>query len=62
MSRRRDVPDGEIDLCIAEPDDTEEMTEAEQAELDASLERSLEDIKAGRFRPAADVLADLRRK
>lgn len=56
------LPDGEIDLCIAEPDDMEEMTEAEQAELDASLKQSLEDIKAGRYRPAADVLADLRRK
>ena len=36
------LPDGEIELCIAEPDDMDEMTDAELAQLDESLQRTLE--------------------
>jgi hypothetical protein len=53
------LPDGEIDLCLAEPED--HMDDTEQARLNEALARGFESIKAGRFRPAADVLADLRR-
>jgi hypothetical protein len=53
------LPEGEVDLCLADPED--EMTEEELARLDEALARGFESIKAGRFRPAADVIADLRR-
>lgn len=52
-------PDGEVDLCLAETED--QMSEDELARLNEALARGFESIKAGRFRPAADVLADLRR-
>jgi len=54
------LPDGEVDLCIAEPDD--EMDADELARLNEALARGFESIKAGRFRPAADVISDLRRR
>jgi hypothetical protein len=37
------------------------MTGEALARLDEALARGFESIKAGRFRPAADVIADLRR-
>lgn len=52
------IPDGVLDLCIAEPED--EMSDEELARLTEALARGFESIKAGRFRPASDVLADLR--
>jgi S-adenosylmethionine:diacylglycerol 3-amino-3-carboxypropyl transferase len=54
------LPDGEVDLCIAEPDDV--MTDDELARLNDALTRGFESIKAGRFRSAADVISDLRRR
>lgn len=54
------LPDGEVDLCLAEPDD--ELDDEELARLNEALARGFESIKAGRFRPAADVIADLRGK
>lgn len=52
-------PEGEVDLCLAEPED--QMNDDELARLNEALTRGFEAIKAGRFRPAADVIADLRR-
>jgi hypothetical protein len=52
--------DGEIDLCFAEPDD--DMSTEELARLNAALARGFESIQAGRFRGAAEVIADLRRR
>ena len=52
-------PEGEVDLCLADPED--QMSDEELARLDDALARGFESIKAGRFRPAADVIADLRR-
>ena len=54
------LPDGEVDLCLADPDDG--MSDAEVERLNDALARGFEAIKAGRFRPAADVIADLRRR
>lgn len=54
------LPDGEVDLCIAEPDD--EMSADEVVRLNDALARGFESIKAGRFRSAADVISDLRRR
>ena len=52
-------PEGDVDVCLAEPED--DMTDAELARLNDALGRGFEAIKAGRFRPAADLIADLRR-
>jgi hypothetical protein len=54
------LPDGEVDLCLADPDD--DMTDEELARLNEALARGFESIKAGRFRPAAEVISDLRRR
>lgn len=54
------LPDGEVDLCIAEPED--EMSADELARLHEALARGFESIKAGRFRPASAVISDLRRR
>lgn len=53
------LPDGEVDLCLADPED--QMSDDELARLDTALTRGFESIKDGRFRAAADVIADLRR-
>jgi hypothetical protein len=54
------LPDGDLDLVLAEPED--EMSDAELARLNEALSRGFDAVKAGRFRPAADVSADLRGK
>lgn len=54
------LPEGEVGLALAEAKD--DMTEAELARLNDALERGFEAIKAGRFRPARDVIADLRQR
>ena len=57
------LPEGEVDLCLAErDDDMDDMSEADLARLNDALERGFEAIKAGRFRPARDVIADLRHR
>lgn len=52
------LPEGEVALADADDD----MTEAELARLNDALERGLESVKAGRFRPARDAIADLRQR
>jgi hypothetical protein len=54
------LPDGEHELCLAEPEDT--MTEAELEELNSALEAAWQSIKAGRYKPAQTVLAELRER
>jgi hypothetical protein len=54
------LPEAEVDLALADADD--DMTEAELARLNDALERGFEAINAGRFRPARDVVADLRQR
>jgi hypothetical protein len=54
------LPEGDLDLCIADPGD--EMGDEELARLNEALVRGFESIQAGRFRPVADVIADLRRR
>jgi hypothetical protein len=52
-------PEGEVELRLVEPEDR--MSEDELARLNEALERGFASIKAGRFRPVADVIAELRR-
>lgn len=52
------LPDGEVDLVLADEDD--DLSEAELRRLNDALDRGLESLKAGRFRPARDAVADLR--
>jgi S-adenosylmethionine:diacylglycerol 3-amino-3-carboxypropyl transferase len=54
------LPDGEVELCLADTED--KMSDDELARLNDALARGFESIKAGRFRPAAAVVADLRRR
>ena len=53
-------PEGDVDVRLAEADD--DMTADEAAQLDDVLNAGWRCIEDGRFRPAADVLADLRRR
>jgi hypothetical protein len=54
------LPDGDVDLCLA--DDGDAMSDDELALLNDALARGFASISAGRFRPASDVIADLRRR
>jgi hypothetical protein len=54
------LPDGEVDLCVADAED--DLSEDELARLHDALDRGFEVVKAGRFRPAEDVIADIRRQ
>jgi hypothetical protein len=53
------MPEGDVDLVLADDND-DDMSEAELARLNDALERGFESLKAGRFRPARDAIADLR--
>ncbi len=60
-----DAPPGlaegtELELCLADPQD--EMTEEELAALQATLDAGWRSMEAGRYRPAAEVVAELRAK
>ncbi len=48
----------ELELCLAEPDD--EMTGDELAALQAALDAGWRSMEAGRYRPASEVVAELR--
>jgi hypothetical protein len=54
------LPDGEVDLCLADADD--DLSEAELTRLNETLDRGYAAVNAGRFRPAQDVIADIRRR
>ena len=54
------IPDGELELRLAEPEDG--MSDDELARLNEALAQGFEQIKAGQFRRAADVISDLRRR
>ncbi len=57
----RGIAEGtELELCLAEPQD--EMSEEELAALQAALDAGWRSMEAGRHRPAAEVVADLRSK
>lgn len=52
-----DYPDGtELEIAIVGND---QMSDEERAKLDAELEASLDDLDAGRTKPAAEVFARL---
>ena len=53
------LPEGELELCLAEPDD--ELSDEDRAQLNEALDRGFASIKAGRFRPASDLISDIRR-
>jgi hypothetical protein len=54
------LPDGEVDLCLADTDD--DLSEAELAHLNEALQRGFEAVQSGRFRPAHEVIVDLRHR
>ncbi len=55
------MPEGaELELRLADPGD--DLTEEELAALNKALEAGWRSIEAGRFRPAGEVIAELRTK
>ena len=52
------MPDGEVDVCLAEPDD--DMTDEELERLNLALEAGWRSLQAGRVRPATEAIAALR--
>jgi hypothetical protein len=56
-----DLPEGTV-LDLVVDDEGDDMDDAERAALDAAIMRGLKAARAGKVRPAADVLAELRRK
>ena len=57
----RGIAEGtELELCLAEPYD--EMSKRELAALNAALDAGWRSIEAGRFRPAGEVISELRSK
>ena len=53
------LPDGtEIDLIVA--DEADDLDDEERALLRAAIDRGLDDVRSGRVRPAAEILAELR--
>ena len=48
----------ELELCLAEPDD--EMSPEELAQLRTALDAGWRSVEAGRFRPADELVAELR--
>ncbi len=48
----------ELELCLAVPD--EEMTADELAALQTALDAGWRSMEAGRYRPAREVIAELR--
>jgi len=54
------LPEGtELELRLADPGD--DLTEEELAALNNALEKAWRSVEAGRFRPARDVISDLRK-
>ncbi len=56
-----DLPEGTV-LDLVVDDEGDDMDDAERAALDASIAQALDAARAGKVRPAADVMAELRRK
>ncbi len=56
-----DLPEGTV-LDLVVDDEGDDMDDAERAALDASIARALDAARAGKVRPAAEVVAELRRK
>lgn len=55
------LPEGTVlDLII--DDEGDNLTDEERSALHAALERGMEEAKAGKGRPASDVIKDLRRQ
>ena len=53
-----DLPEGTV-LDLVVDDEGDELDEGERAALHAALERGMEDVRAGRVKPVADLLAEL---
>jgi hypothetical protein len=54
-----DLPEGTV-LDLVVDDEGDDLDDAERQALHQHLDKAMANIKAGKGRPAADVLADLR--
>ena len=59
MDEPTELPEGTV-LDLVADDEGDNLTDKERAALHAAIERSADDADAGRVRPAADVLRNLR--
>lgn len=55
------LPEGTV-LDLVVDDEGDDLMDEERAALHAALDRSMKEVKAGKVRPASDVIEDLRRK
>jgi hypothetical protein len=65
VEERVDYPEGtELELEVVSPANgvDEDLDEDEQAALDESLARGLENVRQGKTRPFEDFIADLRKR
>ena len=56
-----DLPEGTV-LDLVANDEGDSLSPEERAALHAAIEQSAEDATAGRVRPAAEVVSDLRKR
>ena len=56
-----DLPEGTV-LDLVVDDEGDDMDDTEREALNASIALALDAVRAGKFRPAADVVAELRAK
>lgn len=59
MDEPTDLPEGTVLELVAD-DGGDDLTDVERAALHEAIERAMVAARAGRVRPAAEVLADLR--
>lgn len=69
MTKLLELPETErVDLAwrllesLGEGSDTDDLDDVEREQLHQALERSEEDFRAGRVRPAAELLEELRNR
>jgi hypothetical protein len=55
------LPEGTVIDLVIDDDPEDDLDEAERRARDESIRQGLEDAKAGRTRPASEILEELRR-
>ena len=55
------LPEGTVLDLVIDDDPEDDLDEAERRARDESIRQGLEDAKAGRTRPASEILEELRR-
>lgn len=56
-----DLPEGTV-LDLVVDDEGDDMDDSERAALDAAIAHALDAVRAGKVRPASEIVAELRSK